>query len=137
MCSPKMGEVVQNGLARNGSGACYLLKLLKGESSHCRFWMLDCDPRCSDFGTGPIVHMCHLIGVTSLTDQQRVQVPHRHGGMGLRHVCEDVATAARLSSAALAHAALVGDLTRLCLSEAQRGSKHSRLWRGFRRHGLA
>ena len=48
--------------------------------------------------------MCDIIGVTSLTDQQRVQVqlPHRHGGMGMRHFSEDVATAARLSSAALA-----------------------------------
>ena len=54
--------------------------------------------------------MCDIIGVTSLTDQQRVQVPlpHRHGGMGLRRFSEDVATAARLSSAALAHAALAG-----------------------------
>ena len=41
-------------------------------------------------------------------DQQKVQVqlPHRHGGMGLRRFSEDVATAARLSSAALAHAVL-------------------------------
>ena len=31
-----------------------------------------------------------------------------HDGMGLRRFSEDVATAARLSSAALAHAALVG-----------------------------
>ena len=54
--------------------------------------------------------MCDIIGVTSVTDQQRVQVQllHRHGGMGLRRFSEDVATAARLSSAALAHAALAG-----------------------------
>ena len=52
--------------------------------------------------------MYDIIGVTSLTDHQRVQVqlPHRHGGMGLRRFSEDVATAARLSSAALAHTAL-------------------------------
>ena len=51
---------------------------------------------------------CDFVGVTSLTDQERVQVqlPHQHGGMGLRSFNEDVATAARLSSAALAHAAL-------------------------------
>ena len=50
--------------------------------------------------------MCDIIGVTSLTDQQRVQVqlPHRHGGMGLRRFSEDVMTA----GAALAHAALAG-----------------------------
>ena len=50
--------------------------------------------------------MCDIIGVTSLTDQQRVQVqlPHRHGGMGLRSFSEDVMTA----GAALAHAALAG-----------------------------
>ena len=54
--------------------------------------------------------MCDIIGVTSLTDQQRVQVQllHRHGGMGLRRFSKDVAKAARLSSAALAHAALAG-----------------------------
>ena len=54
--------------------------------------------------------MCDIIDVTSLTYQQRVQVqlPHRHGGMGLRLFSEDVATAARLSSAALTHAALAG-----------------------------
>ena len=54
--------------------------------------------------------MCDIISVTNLMDQQRVQVqlPHRHGGMGLRRFSEDVATAARLSSAALAHAALAG-----------------------------
>ena len=38
----------------------------------------------------------------------QVQLPHRHGGMGLRRFSEDVATTARLSSAALAHAALAG-----------------------------
>ena len=54
--------------------------------------------------------MCDIIGVTSLTDQQRAQaqLPHRYGGMGWRRFSEDVATAARLSSAALAHAALAG-----------------------------
>ena len=35
-----------------------------------------------------------------------MQLPQRHGGMGLRRFSEDVATAACLSSAALAHAAL-------------------------------
>ena len=29
-----------------------------------------------------------------------------------------------------------GDVTRLCPSEAQWGSRHTRLWRGFRRHCL-
>ena len=54
--------------------------------------------------------MCDIIDVASLMDQQRVQVqlPHRHGGMGLRRFSKGVATAARLSSAALAHAALAG-----------------------------
>ena len=54
--------------------------------------------------------MCDITGVTRLTDQQRVQVqlPHRHGGMGLRGFSEDVVTAAHLLSAALAHAALAG-----------------------------
>ena len=54
--------------------------------------------------------ICDIIGVTSLTDKQRVQVqlPHRHGGMGLRCFNKDVATAARLWSAALAHTALAG-----------------------------
>ena len=37
----------------------------------------------------------------------QVQLPHRHGGMGFRRLSGDVATASRLSSAALAHAALV------------------------------
>ena len=54
--------------------------------------------------------MCDIIDVTSLTVQERVQVklPYRHVGMGLRGLSKDVATAARLSSAALAHAALAG-----------------------------
>ena len=38
----------------------------------------------------------------------QVQLPHRLGGMGLRRLSKDAATAARLSSAALAHAALAG-----------------------------
>ena len=44
-----------------------------------------------------------------LTASQREQavLPHRHGGMGLRRFNEDVATAARLSSTALACAALL------------------------------
>ena len=49
--------------------------------------------------------MCDIIGIKSLTDQQRVQV-HQHGGMGLRRFSEDVATGVRQSSAALAYAAL-------------------------------
>ena len=42
--------------------------------------------------------MCDIIGVTSLTDQQRVQVhlPHWRRGKGLRHFSKGVATAARL-----------------------------------------
>ena len=52
--------------------------------------------------------MCEIIGVSELTDMQKVRVhlPHRHGGMGLGHSNEAVGKAARLSSAALAHAAL-------------------------------
>ena len=52
--------------------------------------------------------MCDIIDVTSLTDQQRVQLQllHRHGGTGLRRFSEDVATVACLTSAALAHEAL-------------------------------
>ena len=51
--------------------------------------------------------MCDIIGVPSLTGRQRVhvQLPHRHGGMGLRRFSEDVATASRLSSVALGQAA--------------------------------
>ena len=54
--------------------------------------------------------ICDIIGITSLTYQQQVQVqlPHRHGGMELRRFSEDVTTAARLSSAALAHTVLAG-----------------------------
>ena len=52
--------------------------------------------------------ICDVIGITSLTYQQQVQLPHRHGGMGLRRFSEDVTTAARLSSAALAHTVLAG-----------------------------
>ena len=82
----------------------------------------------------PVRGMCDIIGVTSLTDQQRVQVqlPQRHGGMGLRRFSEDVATAARLSPTQCWRR----DVTRLCPSEAQWGFRHTRLWRGFRRHGL-
>ena len=52
--------------------------------------------------------MCDIVGLPQLTALQREQavLPHRHGGMGLRRFNEDVATAARLSSAALACAAL-------------------------------
>ena len=52
--------------------------------------------------------VCEIIGVYELTEMQKVQVhlPHRHGGMGHRHFNKDVGTAPRLSSAALAHAAL-------------------------------
>ena len=51
--------------------------------------------------------VCEIIDVSELTKMQKLQVqlPHRHGGMGLRHFSEAVGTAARLSSAALAHAA--------------------------------
>ena len=54
--------------------------------------------------------MCDIIGETSLTNQQRVQMqlPHRHSGMGLPRFSEDVATTARQSSAAPAYAALAG-----------------------------
>ena len=66
---------------------------------------------------------CDIGGVTSLTEQQqvRLQLPHQHGGMGLRRFSEDVATAACLSSAAITHKPRVGDLTRRRLSEAQWG----------------
>ena len=52
--------------------------------------------------------VCYIIGVTSLESQQRVyvQLSHGHDGMGLRRFTEEVATAARLSSAALAHTVL-------------------------------
>ena len=52
--------------------------------------------------------MCEIIGVSELTEMQKVLVhlPHRHGGMGLRLFNEDVGIAARLPFAALAHAAL-------------------------------
>ena len=54
-----------------------------------------------------VSHTC-IIGVSKLTEMQKEQVhlPHRHRGMGLRLFNGDVGTAARLSSAALAHAAL-------------------------------
>eukprot|EP00892_Ulva_mutabilis_P012837 jgi/Ulvmu1/9926/UM058_0009.1 len=49
-----------------------------------------------------------ILDVTSLTDAQCLQalLPHRHGGMGLRRFTQPIADAVRLSSAALAHAAL-------------------------------
>ena len=52
--------------------------------------------------------MCDIVGLPHLTALQREQavLPHRHGGMGLRRFNEDVATAAWLSPAALACAAL-------------------------------
>ena len=52
--------------------------------------------------------MCDIVVLPQLTALQREQavLPHRHGGMGLRRFNEDVATAVRLSSAALACAAL-------------------------------
>ena len=52
--------------------------------------------------------MCDIVGLPQLTALQRDQsvLPHRHGGIGLRRFNEDVATSARLSSAALACAAL-------------------------------
>ena len=52
--------------------------------------------------------MCDIVGLPQLTALQREQavLPHRHGGMGLWRCNEDVATAARLSPAALACAAL-------------------------------
>eukprot|EP00892_Ulva_mutabilis_P011450 jgi/Ulvmu1/8678/UM047_0016.1 len=52
--------------------------------------------------------MCRIIETQQLTDIQREQalIPHRHGGMGLRHYTADVADAARLASAAVAHAVL-------------------------------
>ena len=48
--------------------------------------------------------LARIIGVTELTERQQRQavLPHRHGGMGLRHYTEAAADAARLSSAALA-----------------------------------
>ena len=48
--------------------------------------------------------MCDIVGLPELTALQREQavLPHRHGGMGLRRFNEHLATAARLSSAALA-----------------------------------
>ena len=54
--------------------------------------------------------ICNIVGVAHFTDQQRVQarLPLRHGGMGLRHFSKDIMIVARLSSAALAHAALAG-----------------------------
>ena len=77
--------------------------------------------------------MYGIIGVTSHTDQQRVQVllPHRHGGRELRRFSEDVATAARLSSTSLAHTALVGDSDQaLPLRGAmQRERSHASLFR--------
>ena len=52
--------------------------------------------------------------VADLTKAQAEQalLPHRHGGMGLRHYTADVADAARLSSAALAQCALVDGVER-------------------------
>ena len=52
--------------------------------------------------------MFAIVGLPQLTALQRdlAVLPRRHGGMGLRRFDEDVATAARLSSAALACAAL-------------------------------
>ena len=52
--------------------------------------------------------MCDMVGLPQLTALQGEQqvLPHRHRGMGLRRFNEDVATAARLSSAALAFTAL-------------------------------
>ena len=63
--------------------------------------------------------MCGIVSLPQLTALQREQavLPHRHGGMGLLRLNEDVATAARLSSAALAFAAL-GDGTGKGLSGA-------------------
>jgi hypothetical protein len=58
--------------------------------------------------------LCSIIGVSDLTPAQAEQaiLPHRHGGMGLRHYCEDVADAARMSSAALAQCALADGVER-------------------------
>ena len=52
--------------------------------------------------------MCDIVGLPQLTALQREQaaLPHRHVCMGLRRLNEDVAAAARLSSAALTCAAL-------------------------------
>ena len=52
--------------------------------------------------------MCDIVGLPQITALQREQavLPHRRGGMDLRRFNEDVATAARLSSTALACAAL-------------------------------
>ena len=49
---------------------------------------------------------CVLQFLSAGLQQVQVHLPHKHGGMGLRHFNEDVGTAARLSSAALAYAAL-------------------------------
>ena len=80
--------------------------------------------------------MCDIFGVASLTHQQRVQVqlPHRHGGMGLRHFSEDVAAcaASRLSSAFLAHAVLAVGSDNGLPFRGEWGSRHTRLWRGFK-----
>jgi len=52
--------------------------------------------------------MCDIVGLPEFTALQRQQavLPHMHGGTRLRRFSEDVAAAARLSSAALACAVL-------------------------------
>ena len=62
----------------------------------------------------------------------QVQLPHRHGGMGLRHVNEEVGTAARLSFAVLGHAALTDGNERPLpfrgMAEVEAQGSLSKLW---------